>query len=62
MSINCLMSIFYVHNEANENDIELRSRVANILFIFLPKIVTVLTKRAMGDEKLGDTLRTVIDN
>lgn len=58
--MNCMRSIFYVHDEANLNDLELRGQVANMLFIFLPKLIEVLMAKCLGDEKLDDGLRTVV--
>ncbi|XP_050331335.1 uncharacterized protein LOC126760036 [Bactrocera neohumeralis] len=56
-SIVCLMTIFYVHDEAEFTDVVLRNQVADTIFIFLPKIVTVLLKTSLADEKLGETLK-----
>nr|XP_014092507.2 uncharacterized protein LOC106619061 [Bactrocera oleae] len=56
-SLVCLMTIFYVHDEAEFTDVVLRNQVADTIFIFLPKIVTVLLKTSLADEKLGETLK-----
>lgn len=53
------MTIFYVHDEAEFTDVVLRNQVADTIFIFLPKIVTVLLKTSLADEKLGETLKAV---
>lgn len=58
-SLVCLMTIFYVHDEAEFTDVVLRNKVADTIFIFLPKIVTVLLKTSLADEKLGETLKSV---
>ncbi|XP_067626325.1 TELO2-interacting protein 1 homolog isoform X2 [Eurosta solidaginis] len=57
-SLECLMTVFYVHDEAEFTDVVLRYQVADTIFIFLPKIVTVLLKTSLADEKLGDTLKS----
>lgn len=59
-ALKCLMTTFYVHNEANFRDLELRRSVADTMFVYLPKTVSVLVEKALGDETLGDTIRTVI--
>lgn len=53
------MTVFYVHDEAEFTDVVLRNQVADIIFIFLPKIVTVLLKTCLADDKLGETLKSV---
>ncbi|XP_053946965.1 uncharacterized protein LOC128855805 [Anastrepha ludens] len=57
-SLECLMTVFYVHDEAEFTDVVLRNQVADIIFIFLPKIITVLLKTSLADEKLGETLKS----
>ncbi|XP_023292391.2 uncharacterized protein LOC111675781 [Lucilia cuprina] len=56
-SLECLMIVFYVHDEADRMDVVLRNQVANTIFIFLPKIVTVLYQIAVGDETIGETIK-----
>ncbi|XP_073816229.1 telo2 interacting protein 1 isoform X2 [Musca autumnalis] len=56
-SLECLMIVFYVHDEADRMDVVLRNQVANVLFIFLPKIVTVLYKTSLSDDKIGETIK-----
>uniref|UniRef100_A0A1I8N890 Uncharacterized protein n=1 Tax=Musca domestica TaxID=7370 RepID=A0A1I8N890_MUSDO len=56
-SLECLMIVFYVHDEADRMDVVLRNQVANVLFIFLPKIVTILYKSALSDDKIGETIK-----
>ncbi|XP_061395099.1 uncharacterized protein LOC133330709 [Musca vetustissima] len=56
-SLECLMIVFYVHDEADRMDVVLRNQVANVLFIFLPKIVTLLYKTALSDDKIGETIK-----
>lgn len=58
-SLECLMIVFYVHDEADRMDVVLRNQVANVLFIFLPKIVTILYKSALSDDKIGETIKIV---
>ncbi|XP_012155048.1 uncharacterized protein LOC101451495 [Ceratitis capitata] len=57
-SLECLMIIFYVHDEAEFTDVVLRNQVANTVFIYIPKIVTILIKTSLADEKLGETLKS----
>lgn len=54
------MSVFQVHDEANENDIEQRSHIANVIFILIPKIVRTLTNIATGDKTISDSLKVVM--
>ncbi|XP_013105335.1 TELO2-interacting protein 1 homolog [Stomoxys calcitrans] len=54
-SLECLMIVFYVHEEADKMDVVLRNQVADVLFIFLPKIVTILCRTAIADEKKGES-------
>ncbi|XP_075147461.1 telo2 interacting protein 1 [Haematobia irritans] len=56
-SLECLMIAFYVHDEAERMDVVLRNQVANVLFIFLPKIVTVLYRTALADERIGESIK-----
>ncbi|XP_055385110.1 uncharacterized protein LOC129614501 [Condylostylus longicornis] len=58
-AIICLQSLFYVHNEADFNDIVLRDQVANATFYFLPKIIAVLAEIALNDEIIGENLITL---
>lgn len=58
-AIECLMQTFYVHDTADFNDIVLRNQVADVVFIFLPKIIQTLYKVATGDDKQGDKLISV---
>ncbi|XP_036323693.1 uncharacterized protein LOC118737353 [Rhagoletis pomonella] len=58
-SLECLMTVFYVHDEAEFTDVVLRNQVADTTFIFLPKIVTVLLKTCLADDKLGETLKSI---
>lgn len=53
------MIVFYVHNEADHMDVVLRNQVANTIFIFLPKIVTVLYQISIADDTVGDTIKIV---
>ncbi|XP_030369469.1 uncharacterized protein LOC115620397 [Scaptodrosophila lebanonensis] len=57
-SLQCLMVVFYVDDKANSGDVVLRNQVANIAFIFLPKVVTVLFKTCMADDKVGENIKT----
>ncbi|TMW49652.1 hypothetical protein DOY81_005256 [Sarcophaga bullata] len=56
-SLECMMVVFYVHDEADCMDVVLRNQVANTIFIFLPKIVTVLYQTSIADETVGETIK-----
>ncbi|ALC45462.1 CG16908 [Drosophila busckii] len=58
-SLECLLVLFYVHDEADAADVVLRNQVANTIFIFLPKVVTVLFKTALADDKVGQTIKSL---
>ncbi|EDV91395.1 uncharacterized protein LOC6568451 [Drosophila grimshawi] len=58
-SLECLMVVFYVQDEADAADVVLRNQVANTLFIYLPKIVTVLFKTSLADDKIGETIKSM---
>lgn len=53
------MIIFYVHGESDFEDCVIRGQVGDTLFLFLPKIITVLFKTALSDEKVGETIISV---
>lgn len=53
------MVVFYVHDEADCMDVVLRNQVANTIFIFLPKIVTVLYQTSIADGTVGETIKRV---
>ncbi|EDW15512.1 uncharacterized protein LOC6573992 [Drosophila mojavensis] len=56
-SLECLLVLFYVHDDADAGDVVLRKQIADTIFIFLPKIVTVLYETAMADDKIGETTK-----
>lgn len=58
-SLDCLMVLFYVHDEADATDVVLRNQVANTIFIYLPKIVTVLFKTSKADDKIGEAIKSM---
>ncbi|XP_002054549.3 TELO2-interacting protein 1 homolog [Drosophila virilis] len=58
-SLEGLMVLFYVHDDADAGDVVLRNQIANTIFIFLPKIVTVLFKTAMADDKVGESTKSL---
>ncbi|XP_034660104.1 uncharacterized protein LOC117896141 [Drosophila subobscura] len=58
-ALQCLMVLFYVHNESDRSDVVLRSQVANTIFIFLPKVLIVLFKTSLKDEKVGETIKSM---
>ncbi|XP_017057625.1 uncharacterized protein LOC108098931 [Drosophila ficusphila] len=58
-AIQCLMVVFYVHDESDHVDVVLRSQVANTIFIFLPKVLIVLFKTSLKDDKVGETLKSM---
>ncbi|KAH8354218.1 hypothetical protein KR084_003612 [Drosophila pseudotakahashii] len=58
-AIQCLMLVFYVHDDSDHADVVLRSQVANTIFIFLPKVLIVLFKTSMKDDKVGETIKSM---
>lgn len=58
-ALKCLMVVFYVHDESDSMDVVLRSQVANTTFIFLPKVLIVLFKTSLKDDKVGETIKSV---
>ncbi|KAH8306290.1 hypothetical protein KR018_006183 [Drosophila ironensis] len=58
-ALKCLMAIFYVHDEADAVDVVLRSQVANTIFIFLPKVLIVLFKISLRDDKVGEAIKSM---
>uniref|UniRef100_A0A1B0FFV9 Uncharacterized protein n=1 Tax=Glossina morsitans morsitans TaxID=37546 RepID=A0A1B0FFV9_GLOMM len=59
IALECLMVVFYVYDDADQMDVVMRNQVANTLFMFLPKVVTVLYKLALGDEKLNEIIKVI---
>lgn len=55
-AINCILSVLYVHDDANFSDIALRHPIADLVFFMLPKIVYTCRNVAIGDEKQGETI------
>lgn len=53
------MVVFYVHDDADSMDVVLRNQVADTIFIFLPKIVTVLYQASIADDTVGETIKRV---
>lgn len=58
-AIKCVMSLKYVHEEADVGDIVLRNQIADVVFILLPKVVSTLFQVATGDETQGYVLIAV---
>lgn len=58
-SIECLMVLFYVHDDADAADVVLRNQVADTIFIYLPKVVTVLFKTSKADDTIGESIKSV---
>lgn len=58
-AIRCVMSLEYVHDEADADDIVLRNQIADVVFILLPKLVSTLIQVATGDETQGHALIAV---
>ncbi|XP_017074744.2 TELO2-interacting protein 1 homolog [Drosophila eugracilis] len=58
-AIECLMLAFYVHDDSDHVDVVLRAQVANTIFIFLPKVLIVLFKTSLKDEKVGETIKSL---
>ncbi|KAM7364631.1 telo2 interacting protein 1 [Cochliomyia hominivorax] len=56
-ALDCLMVVFYVHDDADRMDVVLRNQVSNTIFIFLPKIVTVLYQTSITDDTIGETIK-----
>ena len=53
------MTLTYVHNETDKNDIVLRHQVGDVIMFFLPGIVSALQKIATEDEKQGHQITMV---
>lgn len=58
-AVNCLMSIMQVHDEADFTDVVLRDQIANVIFLFLPKILSTLLDVAKGESKQGTIIISV---
>ncbi|KAH8407125.1 hypothetical protein KR222_007566 [Zaprionus bogoriensis] len=58
-ALECLMVLFYVHDDADAADVVLRNQVANTIFIFLPKVVTVLFKTSKADDTIGESIKSL---
>lgn len=58
-AVKCVMSLEYVHDEADTDDIVLRNQIADVVFILLPKVVSTLIQVATGDETQGYALIAV---
>ncbi|XP_060650759.1 uncharacterized protein LOC132787610 [Drosophila nasuta] len=58
-SLDCLMVLFGVQEGVLEADYVLRHQIANTIFIYLPKVVTVLFVTAKGDDKMGQTIKSM---
>lgn len=58
-AIKCIMSVEYVHEEADPDDIVLRTQIADVVFILLPKLASTLIQVATGDDTQGHALVTV---
>lgn len=56
VAIKCILSIFWVHDEADHTDIVLRARIADVLFLVIPKVLSTLCDVAIGDETQGETI------
>lgn len=55
------MCTFYVHDAACFSDTIVRKQVADQIFLFLPKIVSTLSRIALGDEKQSVAIFSVSD-
>lgn len=58
-AIKCIMSLEYVHDAVEPDDIVLRHQVADEVFVLLPKVVFTLTQVATGDDTQGHALIAV---
>ncbi|KAH8381648.1 hypothetical protein KR093_010238 [Drosophila rubida] len=58
-SLDCLMVLFGVQEGVLEADCVLRHQIANTIFIYLPKVVTVLFATAKADDKMGQTIKAM---
>lgn len=48
-----------IHDEADFSDVVFRSQIADIVFIMVPRIHSVLIQVVIGDSKQGQTLIAV---
>ncbi|KAH8386317.1 hypothetical protein KR200_010152 [Drosophila serrata] len=58
-ALQCLQVAFYVHDESDSVDVVLRNQVADTIFIFLPKVLIVLFKTSLKDDKVGETIKSM---
>lgn len=59
-AVQCIQSIFWVHDDADHGDIVLRAHIADVLFLIIPKVLGTMCDIATGDETQGDALIKVI--
>ncbi|XP_053659080.1 TELO2-interacting protein 1 homolog [Anopheles marshallii] len=52
-AVDAILSLLQVHDDFDFNDIVLRCQVAELLFITLPKLLTIFVSIINGDEKQG---------
>lgn len=53
------MSVFQVHDAADEGNTKQRQYVADVVFLLIPKIIMTLTNVAVGSNTLSETLKMV---
>ncbi|KAH8242933.1 hypothetical protein KR032_003130 [Drosophila birchii] len=58
-ALQCLLVAFYVHDESDPVDVVLRNQVADTIFIFLPKVLIVLFKTSLKDDKVGESIKSM---
>lgn len=61
-AVQCIMSLFWVNDDADLDDIVLRAHVADTTFLLIPKVLKTLVDVASGDIKQGEALIKVTTN
>ena len=58
-SLVCVLSFMQIHNESDFGDIVIRSQIADLLFIILPKLLASICCIINGDDKIGTSTITM---
>lgn len=53
------MSVFQVHDDADEDNVVQRKCVANVVFLLIPKIIATITNIALDGNTIGEPLIVV---
>ncbi|XP_059611760.1 uncharacterized protein LOC132258449 [Phlebotomus argentipes] len=55
-AINCILSFLQIHDEADFDDIVLRSQIADVIYTLLPRMLKCFMETAIGDSIKGHQL------